>query len=130
MDVLAPQSLAQRAFQSADQGIPISFVILITVPPNAAPNHYVRVVLIHRIAKFHTVVGLPDNEWSDRAFMLKERLVQGQLRFIEWDPILSVVAVVALANSRIPWSGDELADQQTWWDSTSTELRRPYKRAC
>jgi hypothetical protein len=83
MDVLAPQALAQRTFQSAAQGIPISFVILITVPPNAVPNHSVRVVLIHRIAKFHTVDGLPNNEWNDRAFMLKERLAQGQLHFID-----------------------------------------------
>jgi hypothetical protein len=85
LNVQPPQVLAQRAYQSASQGIPISFLIL-SSPPAAAPGHAGHLILMHRVAKFHAVVGMPVHQWSDRAFAFKGDLVQGQLPSVDWDP--------------------------------------------
>jgi hypothetical protein len=70
LNVQMPQVLAQRAYQSASQGIPISFLIL-SSPPAAAPGHAGHLILMHRVAKFHAVVDMPVHQWSDRAFAFK-----------------------------------------------------------
>jgi hypothetical protein len=75
---LTPQILAQRTYQSAAQGTPISFLIL-TSPANAAPGLRGQLILLHRVSKLYVVVGMPVHQWSDRAFAFKGDLVHSQL---------------------------------------------------
>jgi hypothetical protein len=56
-----------------------------TTPLAAAPGHIGRLLLLHRVAKFHAVVGMLVHQRSDRAFALKGDLVQGQLPSVDWD---------------------------------------------
>ena len=83
-NVQTPQALANRAFQSASQGTPISFIML-SVPANAAPGVFGQLVLLHQVANFYPVVGMPAHQWSDHAFAFKGDLVQGQLPSVDFD---------------------------------------------
>ena len=84
LNVQTPQALAQRACQSAAQGTPISFLIL-SAPAGAANGHTGQLLLLHRVAKYHAVVGMPAHQWSDRAFAFKGDLVEGQMPSVDWD---------------------------------------------
>jgi hypothetical protein len=84
LNVQQPQALAQRAYQSAAQGTPISFVILASASVIVAPNDIGRLFLLHRVAKFHAVVGMPPHQWDNRAFAFKGDLVQGQLPSVDF----------------------------------------------
>jgi hypothetical protein len=86
LNVQTPQILAQRAYQSAAQGTPISFLTLASATANVNPAEIGRLLLLYRVAKFHSVVGMPPHQWNNQAFAFKGDLVQGQLSSVEWDP--------------------------------------------
>jgi hypothetical protein len=50
LNVLPPQTLAQRAYQSAAQGTPISFLVL-SAPANAAPGLPGQLILLHQVLR-------------------------------------------------------------------------------